>query len=102
MNSIAKEDIEYIKEAFDKKDSYFRPDVKRIIRAYNIVMDDKKHIFKPVSEQICACSLRPYLIQLYRKMETIGMFKDEEVKEDVKKTVEPAPKPPKKKGSRKK
>lgn len=77
MNSIAKEDIEYIKEAFDKKDRYFKPDVKRIIRAYNIVMDDGKHIFHPVSEQICACSLRPYLIQLYRKMESIGMFKDE-------------------------
>lgn len=101
MNNIAKEDIEYIKEAFDKKDRYFRPDVRRIIRAYNIVMDDGKHIFHPVSEQICACSLRPYLIQLYRKMETIGMFKDE-TKKDVKKTVEPAPKPPKKKGSRKK
>ena len=77
MNSIAKEDIEYIKEAFDKKDRYFKPDVKRIIRAYNIVMDDGKHIFHPVSEQICACSLRPYLIQLYRKMASIGMFKDE-------------------------
>ena len=77
MNSIAKEDIEYIKEAFDKKDRYFKTDVKRIIRAYNIVMDDGKHIFHPVSEQICACSLRPYLIQLYRKMESIGMFKDE-------------------------
>ena len=77
MNNIAKEDIEYIKEAFDKKDRYFKPDVKRIIRAYNIVMDDGKHIFHPVSEQICACSLRPYLLQLYRKMESIGMFNDE-------------------------
>ena len=92
---ITKEDILYIKEAFDKKDTYFRPDVKRIIRAYNIVMDDKKHIFHPVSEQICACSLRPYLLQLYRKMESIGMFKDESNEE---KPVESTPKPPKKKG----
>lgn len=84
---IAKEDIEYIKEAFDKKDRYFRPDVKRIIRAYNIIMDDGKHIFKPVSEEICACSLRPYLIQLYRKMETLGLFKGKTKKEVKKKDV---------------
>lgn len=96
---ITKNDIEYIKEAFEKKDTYFRPDVKRIIRVYNIVMDDKKHIFHPVSEQICACSLRPYLLQLYSKMESIGMFKDESNEE---KQVESTPKPPKKKGSRKK
>lgn len=94
-DDMTKEDILYVKEAFDKKDTYFKPDVKRIIRMYNEIMDDKKHIFHPVSEQICACSLRPYLIQLYRKMQEQDMFKDE-------KTVEPAPKPPKKKGSRKK
>ena len=101
MNNIAKEDIEYIQELYDKKDTHIRPDVRRVIRLYNQLMPDGKHIFHPVSEEICACSLRPYLIQLYRKMETIGMFKDE-TKEDVKKTVEPAPKPPKKNGSRKK
>ena len=94
-DDMTKDDIQYIKEAFEKKDTYFKPDVKRIIRMYNEIMDDKKHIFHPVSEQICACSLRPYLIQLYRKMQEQDMFKDE-------KTVEPAPKPPKKKGSRKK
>jgi len=87
MENISKEDIQYIKEAFDKKDRYFRPDVKRIIRAYNIVMDDKKHIFKPVSEQICACSLRPYLIQLYRKLEKEGYYKEEEVKEKKQKNA---------------
>jgi len=87
MENISKEDIQYIKEAFDKKDRYFRPDVKRIIRAYNIVMDDKKHIFKPVSEQICACSLRPYLIQLNRKLENEGYYKEEEVKEKKQKNA---------------
>ena len=98
---MSKEDIEYIKELYDKKDRYVKPDVARVIRLYNKIMPDGKHVFHPVSEQICACSLRPYLLQLYRKMESIGMFKDE-TKENVKKTVEPAPKPPKKKGSRKK
>lgn len=96
---IKKEDIEYVKFIYDRKDTSVKPDVKRIIRVYNIVMDDKKHIFHPVSEQICACSLRPYLLQLYRKMESIGMFKDESNEE---KPVESTPKPPKKKGSRKK
>ena len=102
MNNIAKEDIQYIQELYDKKDTHIRPDVRRVIRLYNQLMPDDKHIFHPVSEEICACSLRPYLIQLYRKMETIGMFKSKEVKKNVKKTVEPAPKPPKKNGSRKK
>ena len=84
MNNIAKEDIEYIQELYDKKDTHIRPDVRRVIRLYNQLMPDGKHIFHPVSEEICSCSLRPYLIQLYRKMETIGMFKVE-TKEDAKK-----------------
>ena len=96
---ITKEDIEYIKYVYDNRQRYIKPDVKRIIRAYNILMNDGKHIFHPVSEQICACSLSPYLLQLYRKMESIGMFKDESNEE---KPVESTPKPPKKKGSRKK
>lgn len=83
MNNIAKEDIQYIQELYDKKDTHIRPDVRRVIRLYNQLMPDDKHIFHPVSEEICACSLRPYLIQLYRKMETLGLFKDE-TKEDVK------------------
>lgn len=92
---ITKDDIEYIKYIYDRKDTSVKPDVKRIIRMYNEIMPDKKHIFHPVSEQICACSLRPYLLQLYRKMESIGMFKNESNEE---KPVESTPKPPKKKG----
>ena len=76
-DDMTKEDIEYIKEAFEKKDSYFKPDVKRIIRMYNEVMPDGKHIFRPVNENICACNLRPYLIQLYRKMQEQDMFNEE-------------------------
>lgn len=96
---IKKEDIEYVKFIYGRKDTSVKPDVKRIIRMYNEIIPDKKHIFHPVSEQICACSLRPYLLQLYRKMESIGMFKNESNEE---KQVESTPKPPKKKGSRKK
>lgn len=92
---ITKEDIVYVKFIYDRKDTSVKPDVKRIIRMYNEIMADKKHIFHPVSEQICACSLRPYLLQLYRKMESIGMLKDESNEE---KPVESTPKPLKKKG----
>lgn len=87
MNNIAKEDIQYIQELYDKKDTHIRPDVRRVIRLYNQLMPDGKHIFKPVSEEICACSLRPYLIQLYRKMETLGLFKDAAKKDEKGKKV---------------
>lgn len=81
MERISKDDLEYIKYVYDNRQKYVKPDTKRIIRLYNQVMPDGKHIFHPVSEQICACSLSPYLIQLYRKLEKEGYYKEEEVKE---------------------
>lgn len=84
---ISKEDVEYIKYVYDNRQRYIKPDVRRIIRAYNIVMDDKKHVFHKVSEQICACSLRPYLLQLYRKLESMGYYAEVE-KPVVKKPAE--------------
>ena len=109
MEQISKEDIEYIKYVYDNKQRAIKPDTKRIIRLYNQVMPDGKHIFHPVSEQICSCNLRPYLINLYRKLENEGYFNynneekqmevpaNENVK-DMKEKVESTAKPHKKKG----
>ena len=92
MENISKEDLEYIKYVYDNRQRYIKPDVKRIIRVYNIVMPDGKHVFHPVSEQICACSLSPYLIQLYRKLVKEGYYKTEEVKEKKQKNTKTAKK----------
>lgn len=87
MERISKDDLEYIKYVYDNRQKYVKPDTKRIIRLYNQVIPDGKHIFHPVSEQICACSLSPYLIQLYRKLEKEGYYKEEEVKEKKQKNT---------------
>lgn len=87
MEKINKEDLEYIKYVYDNRQKYVKPDTKRIIRLYNQVMPDGKHVFHPVSEQICSCSLSPYLIQLYRKLEKEEYYKEEEVKEKKQKNT---------------
>lgn len=106
---ISKDDIQYIKEVYEKKDTSFKPDVKRIVRIYNEKMGDEKHIFRPLKDTICACSIRPHLINLYRKLENEGYFNynneekqmevpaKENVK-DMKEKVESTAKPHKKKG----
>ena len=63
---MTNEDIIYIKYVYEKKDSALKPNVRRIVRAYNEVFKDR--LKRPLSENICACSLRPYLVQLYRKL----------------------------------
>lgn len=72
---MTKEDIEYIDEVYKKRDTWVRPDVKRIIRLYNEYIPDGVHIFHKVNENICACNLRPYLIQLWKKMDSNGLFR---------------------------
>ena len=66
---MTNEDLEYIKYVYEKKDSALKPNVRRIVKCYNEVFSDK--LKRPLSENICACSLRPYLIQLYRKIQTL-------------------------------
>lgn len=91
---ISNEDIEYIKYVYEKKDSAIKPNVRRIVRAYNEVFKDR--LKRPLSENLCACNLRPYLIQLYRKIQTfispqdniIENEKVEDEKTDEKETVE--------------
>lgn len=87
MTTSERKEIDYIKELYDKKDTAIKPDVRRVIRLYNQIMPDGKHIFHAVSEQICACSLRPYLLQLYRKLESMGYYTEVE-KPVVKKPAE--------------
>lgn len=107
---ITKEDYQYIEEVFNKKDTAFKPDVRRVVRIFNENMPDGKHVFNPLRDTICCCNLRPYIIQLYRKLQNTT-YKDEsntedapeikdekeDVKEDAKTIVEDRPKPHKKK-----
>ena len=64
-------------------------------------MPDGVHIFHKLNENMCACNIRPYLLQLYRKMQKDNLF-DEPVQEDEKvlneNTVDSTAQPPKKKG----
>ena len=66
---MTNEDLEYIRFIYEKKDSAIKPNVRRIVKCYNEVFSDK--LKRPLSENICACSLRPYLIELYRKIQTL-------------------------------
>jgi len=66
---ISNEDMEYIKYVYEKKDSALKPNVRRIVRAYNEVFKDR--LKRPLSENLCACNLRPYLIQLYRNIQNL-------------------------------
>lgn len=87
---MTQEDVQYIDEVYNKKDTGFKPDVKRVVRIYNEVMPDGMHIFRKLNENMCACNLRPHLINLWRKMDANGMF------------VKPATKSRKKNGGNKK
>ena len=69
--NISKAEYDYIMEAYEKKDTSFKPDVRTIAKVYNQIMPDGVHVFHPISEQMCACSIRPYLIQAYRKLLTM-------------------------------
>ena len=104
---ITKEDYQYIEDTYNKRDSYIKPNIKRIVRIYNEAMPDGKHVFHPLRDTMCACNIRPYLIQLYRKLQNTTYKQDEsdtteapvikDEKKDVRKTVEDRPKPRKKK-----
>ena len=79
---ISNEDIEYIKYVYEKKDSALKPNVRRIVRCYNEVFKDKMK--RPLSENICACNIRPYLIQLYREIETTFISPQDNIIENEK------------------
>lgn len=74
MNTLGKTEVDYIKYLYVNKDKYVKPDVRKVVSIYNLYMPDRKHIFHKLSENMCSCNLRPYLIQLYRKMEKDGLF----------------------------
>ena len=73
---MTNEDIEYIRYVYDNKQKHIRPDVKRIVRIYNTVMPDGRHKFIPLRDSMCACSIRPYLIQLYNRLKKDGHFNE--------------------------
>lgn len=58
----------YINEVYAKKDTALKPDVRKIVDIYNREMPDGKHVFHPLNNNMCACNLRPYVVQLYNKI----------------------------------
>ena len=98
--------MEYIKYVYEKKDSALKPNVRRIVRAYNEVFKDR--LKRPLSENLCACNLRPYLIELYRKLlpliypqyNIINVKEENEKTENEVRTVENVKQPKSKKNAK--